>query len=336
VFALVKAPQEVLGASVVGLDWYEIGPTNPRGWTAVWCPDPDDLSDAELDAVLGEWDVVTVSEGWRRGDQKDREDWVLVLHVAIRFDGRRTESWTEEGGRTHAVRKVATALAERFGDLSAVPAVRWAITEQYDVADLVRSLGFQLDWSATVPTVPTDAVVVHARGSRSSVRAVEIASRLEGPVGVARLDDNWTALRLPSGRDAEYASHMAGVSTVGDHVVVLLQRGPGTSRVEVHRGGERLGAVTWDGWVRSRERDDWVTDLARLAPRLVPLSEAAAVLEGGGGDPLRRVVDMLEIPSRALVLLDGAFAASYDEVRGKASGLRFLGAVLAPGRWRLP
>lgn len=341
-FALVKAPQEVVAASVVGLDWYEIGPTDPCGWTAVWCPDPDDLSDAELDAVLGEWDVVTVAA-----------DWNDVVHASVRLDGHVTQGYAPWEAEAIGMTEVAVVLVEHFVEVASVSVEAreavWAVdrflTEIPDVPVLVQSLTFRLRWGATAAPQMTSAVLLHPQVSAASSGVVEMGARSTGPVQVTALDGGWTAHQLSRGEGAESVARIGGEFVAPDQVVVLLQRGPGAARIELHQGDRPLGAVTWDGWIHSEELGGWPAELVRVfspadGPRL-DVAEVAAAVEGlGPGDPLRRMTDLLDIPDRAVVLLDGPGVATYDETRGEVGALRF---GMAAGRntsavqpWEMP
>lgn len=337
--ALVQAPQDTLVTAAADLEWWEVGPTDARGWTALWCTERHDLTDAQVDALLGGRDSVTFAEGWRTGAE-DHDDGLLVqlLHVVAQVAGRSTSCTISSYDAGPALTDVAEVLVAAFG---AVPpgdaaAVASALTQHHDdLDDLARALMVLLDLPAVVPPEECASVLVHSRGSRASVRAVEIGARLEGPVEVTTLDDGWRALRPEVVGPTAYGATTAGLGSVGDHLVVLLERGPGTARVEVHHDGGRLGATTWDGWAYSAERPDWGAALASALGPGTSVAEADAVLRGrGGGDPLRRFTELVGIPARALVLLDGPGAASYDEVRGTTSEVRMLAAMLAPGRWR--
>ncbi|NEN78972.1 hypothetical protein G3T38_11865 [Nocardioides zeae] len=193
-------------------------------------------------------------------------------------------------------------------------ALERAIDSHDDVPALVQALAVCLRLPPVVPPAVSSSLVVHRRGTHGVARAVDVAVRTGGGASAADLGDGWIAHRPGGAADAGLLAHLASVAAARADVV-LLERGAGVSRVELHRGGRLVETRTADGWWRSDE-----------------------VGPAGGANHPGAVLDLasaLGVPARAHGLL-AAPAAEFDEIRGATSPARLLGAILASGRWRRP
>lgn len=215
------------------------------------------------------------------------------------------------------------------------------------VVELVDRLGFLLPrLPPTTAPAPDRAVLLHRSTSRVRRRSVDASSRWGRTIQATRLGGGWSAYQLrlpadgpadvpddvpagevPAGRhppagyldptaDLERVAAFAAGAARGD-TVVLLQRGPGTARADVIVAGRRH-VRTWDGWLRSAERDDDV-------PRVLDMPA-----DGSATDPHELVAHALGIPVRGLLILEAPCVAAYDEVRAPVSILRVLVARLGP------
>lgn len=305
---------------------WQVGPTAPSGWTAAW---------VEQEAVLpGTWDLVLLGEV---GDPRV---------VRVRTGGaERRFAWDIHDASIPG--EVPAAIAATLGMPGTEAAFRLALeehllgettAEEEDLAlsQVAEALGGARGRNG-LPELENDTFreVLLDRGDASRRR--DLAERLtyeESGWVLTEIGGDWFTVHSPDTPELGAGPFDLDDASGADHPVLVLWRGSGSGAVLEDRE-DLMALIQWNtGWV---EQDDDSADRATTGEALV---EAFGVGERArrlrdlcaartvDGDPLAQLLELLDIPRTALLVLDDDPSApepmSIDAPGGFLRGVRRL------------
>ncbi|WP_062950219.1 hypothetical protein [Brachybacterium sp. sponge] len=306
---------------------WQVGPTAPRGWTAAW---------VEQEAVLPEtWDLVLLGEV---GDPRV---------VRVRTGGaERRYAWSIHDGSIPA--EAPAAIASTLGMPDTEAPFRLALeehllgettVEEEDLAlsQVAEALGGARSRSG-LPELENDTFreVLLDRGDASRRRDLAEQFAYDEDEGwvLTEIGGDWFTVHSPDTPELGAGPFDLDDASGADHPVLVLWRGSGSGAVLEDRE-DLMELIMWNtGWV---EQND---DSAERATTGEALVEAFGVGEGArrlrdlcaartvDGDPLAQLLELLDIPRTALLVLDDDPSApepmSIDAPGGFLRGVRRL------------
>lgn len=305
---------------------WHVGPTAPSGWTAAW---------VEQETTLPEtWDLVLLGEV---GDPRV---------VRVRTGGaERRFAWDIHDAGIPG--EVPAAIAATLGMPGTEAAFRLALeehllgettAEEEDLAlsQVAEALGGARGRNG-LPELENDTFreVLLDRGDASRRR--DLAERLtyeESGWVLTEIGGDWFTVHSPDTPELGAGPFDLDDASGEDQPVLVLWRGSGSGAVLEDRE-DLMELIQWNtGWV---EQDDDSADRATTGEALV---EAFGVGEGASrlrdlcaartvdGDPLAQLLELLDIPRTALLVLDDDSSApepmSIDAPGGFLRGVRRL------------
>lgn len=305
---------------------WHVGPTAPSGWTAAWVEEETTLPET--------WDLVLLGEV---GDPRV---------VRVRTGGaERRFAWDIHAASIPG--EVPAAIAATLGMPGTEAAFRLALeehllgettAEEEDLAlsQVAEALGGARGRNG-LPELENDTFreVLLDRGDASRRR--DLAERLtyeESGWVLTEIGGDWFTVHSPDTPELGAGPFDLDGASGADHPVLVLWRGSGSGAVLEDRE-DLMELIDWNtGWV---EQDDDSADRATTGEALV---EAFGVGEGArrlrdlcaartvDGDPLAQLLELLDIPRTALLVLDDDPSApapmSIDAPGGFLRGVRRL------------
>lgn len=305
---------------------WQVGPTAPSGWTAAWVEEETTLPET--------WDLVLLGEV---GDPRV---------VRVRTGGaERRFAWDIHDASIPG--EVPAAIAATLGMPGTEAAFRLALeehllgettAEEEDLAlsQVAEALGGARGRNE-LPELENDTFreVLLDRGDASRRR--DLAERLtyeESGWVLTEIGGDWFTVHSPDTPELGAGPFDLDDASGADHPVLVLWRGSGSGAVLEDRE-DLMELIQWNtGWV---EQDDDSADRATTGEALV---EAFGVGEGArrlrdlcaartvDGDPLAQLLELLDIPRTALLVLDDDPSApepmSIDAPGGFLRGVRRL------------
>ncbi|GAP79059.1 MULTISPECIES: hypothetical protein [Brachybacterium] len=328
------APRSTVLDLLAGDDDASVGPESATGWTVAWFEDPDLIEEIRTAILVDEAGEVEIALGVRRDgvtrswswavdeDEKCVDDADGIVEVG---DG---ESLADEDG---AARELAAALGAPDEIRSAL---RELLAQRREPDSFVDRLATLTGLPAPSPPHPVRALVLSRTTPAATRLTGQIAATGLGDIALADLGDGWSGLLMLENPDlgpqlADAVGRFIAAQGLRSRKkrALLLWRGEnGAAGFELHRGENLYAAHSWGtGWtdIVSAElsvRDAFAEELLVLAPdapehrpRLRSLMRA----DTRDRDPLAELVDLLDLPSDAIAVLDpgvdGTAAAPWDD-----------------------
>lgn len=356
--SFLLAPRPTVLALLTDDDEASVGPESAAGWTVAWVDDPDLVDEVGTAIMVDEAGMEEVALSLRRDGSTRSWWWTVaedeapaddsggvveagdidtgVVEVGVGHTGvvgpYDIAPPANEDGADGAARELAAALGAA-GEVRS--ALRELLAQRREPNSFVEQLAAITGLPAPARPTPVRALVL-SRSTPAAMRLTgEIASTGLGDIALADLGDGWSGL-LPL-ENPELGPHLA--EAVGRMIAaqglrsrkkraLLLWRGEnGAAGFELHRGEDLYAARGWGtGWTDTVSadlsvRDTFVeellvffSDAVEQGPRLRSLMRA----EARDHDPLTELVDLLDLPSDAISLLEPRSHGTAEEHRDES------------------
>lgn len=305
-----------------------VGPESATGWTVAWVEDPDLIEEIRTAILVDEAGEVEIALGVRRDgvtrswswavdeDEDEDEERVDATDGVVEVgDG---EHSADEDGADGAARELSAALRAPDETRSAL---RDLLARRREPNSFVEQLAAITGLPAPTRPQPVHALVLSRTTPAATRLTGEIAATGLGDIALADLGDGWSGLLMLE--NPELGPQLA--DAVGRFIAaqglrsrkkraLLLWRGEnGAAGFELHRGENLYAAHDWGtGWtdIVSAElsvRDSFAEELLVLAPESpenLPRLRSLMRADTRDRDPLAELVDLLDLPSDAIALLD--------------------------------
>jgi len=294
---------------------WSVGPTAPSGWTAAW---------VEEEAALPEyWDLVLLGEV---GDPRV---------VRVRTGGAlRRFAWDVHDGSIPA--EAPAAVAATLGMPGAAAPFRLALEEHLLGETTAEEEGLALSQVAEalhgarsgLPELEngTSREILLDRGDASRRRELaEELAREDGGWVLTEIGADWFTVHSPQTPEIGPGPFDLDGASGEDHPVLVLWRGSGSGAVLEDRE-DLMELIQWNtGWVEQ------IDDSAERATTGEALGEAFGAGAGArrlhelcaartvDGDPLAQLLELLDVPRTALLVLDDDPSAP-EPMRADAPG----------------
>lgn len=318
------APRSTVLDLLAGDDDASVGPESATGWTVAWVEDPDlieEIGTAILVDEAGEVEIalavrrdgVTRSWSWAVDEGEDCVDDIDgVVEVG---DG---EHPADEGGADGAARELSAALGAPDETRSAL---RDLLARRREPNSFVEQLAAITGLPAPSRPQPLHALVLSRTTPAATRLTGQIAATGLGDIALADLGDGWSGLLMLENPElgpqlADAVGRMIAAQGLRSRKkrALLLWRGEnGAAGFELHRGENLYAGHDWGtGWtdVVSAElsvRDAFAEELLVLVPESsdhLPRLRSLMRADARDRDPLAELVDLLDLPSTAIDLLE--------------------------------